>query len=529
LLSTRSGRYLLVFLGLALCICGCGPSKPAVVPQQNLGVIQRLAVAERLLWQGCFSCLIDALHEYEEIRRLPIQPDNIGDAATVGWIRATLLIELRGRELGIVHNGYLQLAREAIQARADLHHVFGPTIEAVAAMPSAVVRFEDVDVGARRRAEAFRETVKPLLAEWRQHADDDPLSAYSWVAFTCTFGDFENRTPDILLAAFSERRAAGLVTYRIAICRGTDASSMEDLLKREARFVEANYWLGSHAVSELRLEEAEPFFRRAYDWQASWPTLTLALGNLYFAFEESERALDFYEQTLALSAGLPEALIGRVKALSLLRRHTEALSATEPMVGGAVRILPGEAFYWRAWNSLQLEHLEPAWADIELASSLSRNSEVSKLGGIIAYARREIDIARQRFELARKLNPGDCETIYYLGMTRVDQREWIASVDIFAGAVACLESGRHSLQSEIDAIGQSSIADDRKMRQIARRERQIAAADRMMATAFFNTAVAYFNLSRFDEARSFATRVAEDAQFAERARELLKRLVRTRP
>jgi hypothetical protein len=85
LLSTLTGRYLVVVLaGLALCICGCVPSKPAVVPQQNVGVTQRLEVAERLLWQGCFSCLVDAIHEYEEIQRLTTQSDNIRDAATVG-------------------------------------------------------------------------------------------------------------------------------------------------------------------------------------------------------------------------------------------------------------------------------------------------------------------------------------------------------------------------------------------------------------------------------------------------------------
>jgi hypothetical protein len=123
----------------------------------------------------------------------------------------------------------------------------------------------------------------------------------------------------------------------------------------------------------------------------------------------------------------------------------------------------------------------------------------------------------------------DCETIYYLGLTHADQSEWMASVDIFGAAIACLEIARRSLQREMDSIRQSAIGEERKTRQVARREQQIAAAGRMLATSFFNTAVACFNLLRFDEARSFATKVADDDQFAERARELLKRLVRTRP
>ena len=62
------------------------------------------------------------------------------------------------------------------------------------------------------------------------------------------------------------------------------------------------------------------------------------------------------------------------------------------------------------------------------------------------------------------------------------------------------------------------------MRQIERRETQIAAAARMLATSWFNMAVANFNLGSRDEARQYAERVAGDEQFAERARDILKRL-----
>jgi hypothetical protein len=50
------------------------------------------------------------------------------------------------------------------------------------------------------------------------------------------------------------------------------------------------------------------------------------------------------------------------------------------------------------------------------------------------------------------------------------------------------------------------------------------ASERRRATSLFNIAVASFNLSRYDEARQYATRVADDPQFGERARQLLSRL-----
>ena len=46
----------------------------------------------------------------------------------------------------------------------------------------------------------------------------------------------------------------------------------------------------------------------------------------------------------------------------------------------------------------------------------------------------------------------------------------------------------------------------------------------MTATSWFNIAVSYFNLSRKDEAREYAEKVADDEQFGERARDLLSRL-----
>jgi hypothetical protein len=46
----------------------------------------------------------------------------------------------------------------------------------------------------------------------------------------------------------------------------------------------------------------------------------------------------------------------------------------------------------------------------------------------------------------------------------------------------------------------------------------------MIATSWYNTAVAYYSLSRKDEARQFAEKVAADDQFGDRAKEILARL-----
>ena len=95
---------------------------------------------------------------------------------------------------------------------------------------------------------------------------------------------------------------------------------------------------------------------------------------------------------------------------------------------------------------------------------------------------------------------------------------------MFDGAASCLDAARAGLRKEISTIEASNWDPARKRRQIERRETQIAAAARMLATSWFNMAVANFNLGSKDEARQYAERVAGDEQFAERARDILKRL-----
>lgn len=160
----------------------------------------------------------------------------------------------------------------------------------------------------------------------------------------------------------------------------------------------------------------------------------VALGNLYFAFEEPGRALGFYDRTLASASGHPEAMLGRIKSLSLLQRHDEAIEAIDASLNGPSRSSSGEAYFWRAWNDLRVGRLDEASKDIEQADRLWVNSEVAKLGGMIAYRRADLDGAKERFEAARTLNPGDCEAVYSLGLTYAEQRDWAATADTLPAA-----------------------------------------------------------------------------------------------
>ena len=148
----------------------------------------------------------------------------------------------------------------------------------------------------------------------------------------------------------------------------------------------------------------------------------------------------------------------------------------------------------------------------------------SKLAGIIAINRRDYGVARQRLELARVRRRDDCEIGFYLQGVLAQQREWEEAARVAAEAGACFEAEEAQLRQELEDVRAAPMADDRRARQVARREQQLASDARMRATVWFNAAAANFNLSRPAEARRFAEKVATDEQFGERARTLLEQI-----
>jgi tetratricopeptide (TPR) repeat protein len=238
--------------------------------------------------------------------------------------------------------------------------------------------------------------------------------------------------------------------------------------------------------------------------------------------EEFASALEFYNTTLQLAPSYADALLGKLRALTYLARHGEALGVAGELL--ALRRYPGDAYYWRAFNELQLERLDAAWDDIEASDRVMVNSDVPKLAGIIEMRRRHLDVARQKLETSRQRNSADCETSYYLHLVLADQARWPEVVDVAVGTAGCLDAAEAYARQEIDRIAASSAPEARKARQIATREQQIATALRMRATCWFNAAVADFNLSKKEDARRFAEKVEADEQFGERARNLLARL-----
>ena len=510
-------RIALFVVCVVASACASASKRPAVVPGPTPS--QRIAAADALVRAGCFDCLLAAFREYDALRSVSA----VAAAAAGGATRTAALLAIRERDLGTEDSGYLRKALDLAASTTPNE----PTLSALLAIADSLptrggARTVSDDTALARNQAALRNQ-----ASWtevlRLHANDDPLAAYLWLSFNCAYVPAGRQAVADWLAAVPAWQDTTLLKFKAAVCSGYARSAFDALLQREPRFVELNYFIGVSAAFAGKIDDAIEHLLRAYAWRQRWPGVTYTLAADYVALEEFDKAIEFYDHTLDVLPSFPDALLEKGKTQTYAGRYGEAIATLDRLLA-LERWLVGDARYWRAVNENQLEQLDIAWDDVELAAKLMRNAAVPKLAGIIAYKRQQLDVARAKFDDSWRLGRDDCETGFYLGIVLGEQSTWARTAQVLTDTTACLEKAEQKLKSEIAAIEISTDHPERQIRQIRKREQDIAKGRRMTATSWFNIAVSYYSLSRKDEAREYAEKVADDEQFGERARDLLSRL-----
>ena len=505
----------------AVCVvagaCASSPKRPAAVPGPTPS--ERIAAADALVRAGCFDCLLAAFREYDALRAVPA----VAAAATTSAARTAALLAVRERDLGTEDSGYLRKASELAASQTPNDPTLSFLLQVADSLPTrGGARVVTDDTALTRNQMALRNQ-----AAWtealRLHADGDPLAAFLWLSFNCAYVSGLRQAVGDWLVAAPTWRDTTLLKFKAAICSGYTRSSFDALLEQEPRFVELHYFIGVSAAFSGKIDDAIEHLLSAYAWRQRWPGVTYSLATDYVALEEFDKALEFYDRTLEVLPTFPDALLEKGKTQTYAGRYADAIATLDRLLA-LERWLVGDARYWRAVNENQLEQLDVAWNDVGLAARLMRNAAVPKLAGIIAYKRHELDVAREKFEESWKVGRDDCETGFYLGIVLGEQSSWDRTAQVLTETTACLEKAEEKTKAEIAAIQVSTDHPERQLRQIRRREQDIAKGRRMTATSWFNIAVSYFSLSRKDEAREYARKVADDEQFGERARDLLSRL-----
>jgi tetratricopeptide (TPR) repeat protein len=509
---------------LSLLVACAGRTTPVVDPSLlsfSPTPSERMLEAAALVRAGCLDCLVAAYQAYTALRTV----SDVGGEATAAAVRAAALIALRERELGIVDSGTLIDARALTDLTPALSSAVAPLLEVIETLgargPAGSGPISsDAQLQAIGTASRNRQSWTTLLQD---RADEDELTAYLWVAFNCSYNNPTTDEGAALADAVPAWKDSALIRFRLASCTTLQIPALEALRADDPRFAEIGYYSGLQALILGELEAAELQLAGANDWRPRWPAVTSLRAGAFMTVEDFERAADLYGRTLELVPDHVEAMLGRLRALIFLGRYIEAIDASTRLLALGQWYI-GDAHYWRAMAEHHLERYDEAWESIERAAKLLRNADVPKLAGIIAVARRQLPVARQKFEEARERNPSDCETPYFLGAVLVEQQEWRGSVDALAEASDCFDRSQTGLEADIARIRASSQAPERQARQVARREQRLVIEARMRSTARFNAAVALFNQTRYGEARSYAERLADDEQFGERARILLSRL-----
>ncbi|MGE0702827.1 MAG: tetratricopeptide repeat protein [Vicinamibacterales bacterium] len=496
-------------LALLIVSAGCSVRRqPVQMPSALVPAIAReMAAADALVRDGCYDCLTEALAEY---RRLAVAHESA--AAEAGARRTAGLLAIRERELGLVEQGHLAAALDGANAGDSL------LWDAIATLPRRSVGVRrlgsEADLEAMRTAKENQETWTAQLAEERdQHA----LAAVTALVFACTY-PVPRVGPDRPTDRVTRFDDTPLVLFTTATCPPIDDRALSALLEADPRFAEIEYFLGVAATLNGDLEAADRNLQRALAWRRDWPAAMFAVANVAMTAEDFDRAAAFYEETLTLVPGNPDAELGRVRALSYGGKYVAALDGADRLLAGNWHT--GNAYYWRAWNAAQLNQNEEAWADIEKAATLIFNAEVPKLTGMLATRRGDYGRAHEEFILARTRNPDDCETAVLLGGVHLDLRSWSDAASVLTDALGCLDRHDEDLRAAIARLlamsGRGLVA--------AHREQQLLINGRLRAQSSFNLAVAAVNLGDVETARLHAARVTGDERFADRALLLLQQL-----
>ena len=426
---------------LLVCLAACAPRPapvvaPKITPEQ---LAAQLAEADRLASRGCYLCLKEAAAAYSALLALSDDPVLVRKA-----LENNLMLVVREIELRLPDSG----AREAAeQLQVKVPSSYAAYFEALKELgsppdPAEYVRGNQLFVPAERQAVRTKLATE-LEKEWPASA----MKAYFYLAMALNAGMVAELKPqlDAMLDTHGDdlslkyRTQAFLPLFSLETARA--------LIGQETGFGEAHFLIGQRAILNRNLGSAYRELARAHELLPDSASISLVLGNVLMAYARYADALAQFDRVL--SAGPDQAaLLGRAKALSYLRRHEEAIAAVDESLKDS-RTNPGEKYYWRAWNRLQMGQAQPALDDAMSALNAMRNSQVYNLAGMAAFSLTRLAESRDYFDNALQMNRADCDSERYLGQIDSVERSWTAAASRFSQAATCYELAIVRMRKEL--------------------------------------------------------------------------------
>jgi tetratricopeptide (TPR) repeat protein len=477
----------------AIAVTACAARTTVVAPKADL------ARAEQLLTAGCYTCLTEALAIYEQAGQRQAASET------------ALLIVMREKELGIPEDASLAKARTLAAS----------TLVELAEHTPVEPTGQDPDQYAQRNSRERRARIGELRATLETQAPPSLVTTYLKVSFDCD--DPKVRPLLKAEAILAPHGDATILRYRLALCGVGSRDTLDEIRAADPRWSEIAFFQGRRAAAAR-----PPNLRGAIDLYnvavAAFPksaAIVLALAHAQRAYGDLEPALDSYDKALVLVPTNREALLGRVITLSYLERHPDAIATATRMIDLGTWLM-GDAYYWRARSRYILKSLEEAWDDAEKAVKLSANTNVYTLAGVIAYDRKELDVAKDRFDSARRMDASNCTAHSYFALVQAAQNNWPEATPVFSRAMTCFIDAATQARRDVAELEAATFDPVYKNRLIAQQEKTIKESDLKAAQAGYNAAQGFLRSGNKSEAMAHLQIALEHPEVHEQAETLSK-------
>lgn len=510
---------IVLFLGLFLPSC-TSKKKPEVTPQQLVEFNQVIREADDLYKRGCFIPLKQAFNLYKKALSFPVFQKKTTDKL----LKTAILLGLRERELGILDEKYFIEAEKIIETSPYLAD-YSMLLKIASTIPRKTEGVVGDFVEDGHRVIVSMDDLKDDIQKWttllREKARIEEIYAYVAMEFFPTFSYFIKEKFDFA-SIESTFPGSPLIRFKLATLPEGDPSNLEKLSQDDPHFFEAFFFLGQNALKQRMLVTAEKNFLTAYSEIPQSSSLVISLASIYFAFEELEKSLEFYEKALAMAPVYRDALLGKAMCLSYMGKHQEAIDVCYDIISLGKYYL-GESHYWLAWNQNELEEWDSAWKNIELSKNyLIGHGEVFFLAGLIAFNRQRLDEAEKNLLEANKQDDSNGDPSYYLGKIKNIQEDWLNSGAYFEIASRRYGIREKMIQDRIEAIKNSTFSEERKKKHLAKKTIQLRKIQLTKATAWYNAAAGFYNAGYPDKARPLAEQASSHSALKGQADDLLK-------
>jgi tetratricopeptide (TPR) repeat protein len=494
---------------LAAAAAACGPAGKPISAPAGPSDADRFAEAVRLRENGSYVSLRKAFGVFEELSTAP----SIRSRSLVPHVETALLLAARGKELGIADGAPLAAAERLIRENRSLAGY--RTFLDIAIVLSVKTKGVLTDIDNKFAWVESQKDLASLEPAVRGKALGDEFSAILYASWIADRFDYERLGS--LKEIFDRYPGSKPLIYKQAASRQpVDAEALRKLLALDPGFAEAHFFLGQVALGEGSLLEAEKEFQACYAEIPESPETRILLASIYFATEETEKSLDFYEKTLEVAPEYRDAILGRAICLTSLGRNAEAIVTLERNLALGYWLL-GETHFWLSWNRRELKENDRAAAHIEEA-------EVFALSGTIQFELGDLVRAEKDFREALGVHRYHTDALFGLGNVLARKEIWIEAGDTYLEAAGASRASALAVQAKIDEIKASKLSPERKEPLLRKKNAQLESHLLSEAMGFYLAAAALANGGRTEEALRAVEKAAGHPVYKAKAEELAARI-----